>query len=437
MHRYTHISLILCIVTIGATASRLKTDTETLTIDQAVALAHQNREILEAFKQNIDAKKMLSYEALSGYLPSMYGNAKATIAQHKKSVENALSIEGKQLLYSPAGPIEYYNVAKQDTVIAKHLLNLNYDLVRYNVETAFLKSWLIQQRRAYIDSLTSMAEHDLSFEQARYDARMSDRQTLRSSHVSYARHRFDIDSYDNELMLEQRILQRFVGKTLFADEEHPDIESYKLTWAPPSRMKLKPISAYYELARTNRKDLAIKESEIKRDSLLKNLHLKKYLPSAYLVGGLSAVKPHGSSTDPDSCSRTFDRHIGLRVEWQFFDGLSGYFRSRGARARALRSTMEKLDLFGDIKMRIQTVYYRLKSTLTEVEYLTKELKHCLQELANAHRNCAIGIEATSILPKKKNITCQARFAWIESRVRVALLERELAYICGYPITIDS
>ncbi|MCK4264839.1 hypothetical protein KAW80_00600 [Candidatus Babeliales bacterium] len=100
-------------------------------------MTHENRPNFKTLKQNTKKKKTLQTESLTEYVPQINISGTLLSQTQQKGIRETYLLEGSQLIYSFAGPIELYKIAEQ----------IHKNLIRYQVEVTFLQSWYFKQKR--------------------------------------------------------------------------------------------------------------------------------------------------------------------------------------------------------------------------------------------------------------------------------------------------
>lgn len=400
-----------------------------LSIEEAVLRSTEHRKILQAGKTQVKEAQYIRKETLSGYAPNIWGTAYVNFAHEKKGIDNGLSLEAKQLIYSPSGPQVYYAMANDDYKIAQHALLQQQDMIRQQVEETFLRCWLLEQKERYLRACSHHDAQCLKDQRQRYASGIAGAAALRDAARAHTHHKQQCAIQDQELSLARGALAQAMGYEWYLHDMQP-----RLQWHPLSLPTLYSLQTYLHDAQIYRKELRIKDIEAARETKQSNLALREYLPNTYLVGSLAAIKPERTAYrhNKRKHNRIFHEQIGLRVEWKLFDGLSGLFRSRRARLRKQRSLLEKKDIRCTIALEIGKAYHQARATHHQL-HLTRKHVHVQREHKQAlQKKYAIGMASKQELYGAIKELYHAEYTWLEARVRYELAVKQLIYLCGYP-----
>jgi outer membrane protein TolC len=123
-----------------------------LSIFRAAEIGYTNRADLKKIWYDIRTSKELEKSAISGYLPHIQVEAGAGKASGGNFFvpKRFATLYFTQLLYSPAGPLQLYRIAQQDTRVLELKQTLLKETIRFQAETGVLDLWYSQQKEQLV-----------------------------------------------------------------------------------------------------------------------------------------------------------------------------------------------------------------------------------------------------------------------------------------------
>lgn len=410
-------------------ASEIKTrKITTLSMDQAVQMAYEYKPILKALKFAVKASREDEKKALAGYFPqitfqdivysSVGGIADVTggvVATGGVNVENNVSIQASQLIYSFAGPLESRRIARKGTEMAQYNEEQQKDLIRYNVEVSFLQSWLLQKKDELIKSLNNSSIQNIKKSEHQNKLNLLGKNDWLKDASGYAQNQATVFYYSDELNNAQSQLEYLIGKQF-----EGNIETINLEWDSSKEIKIEPLENYYEKALKNRKDLKEKQKEIELQSETKSFYTKSYLPSVSLSGNVVRNAGVASSI------------INLNFNWSISDGGANFHESNKANANKLKAIFEKDELTKQVKYDVQKAYYDLSTLLKQLAAKNIQLAQAQNEFNLNELQFKVGLISKVDFENSKMNWESQKFDWLTLKISAAIKERELSFVCGYP-----
>ncbi len=419
------IILAILLLTTPCTAHSIQivnSTTRTLEIEQAVQTAFQNRSTLKALKFATRVQTANKKEALTGYLPKLRFDSRTRLSKGVKGFRSIITFRGSQLLYSFSGPLDLYEIAKRDEQIAKQSERLFKDQLRNDVETTFLTNWLLQKKHRQADLQAHSARTTFERDKHQQDQLLLNKDTWLISNATYAKEVTTASLLEQDTAtalsnLEQRIGITFHTKPLFR-------------WNPRKRIHLQALTSYQQKALEHRKELQIKDLQIRRERRRERFHNKSYLPSITLAGDISRddVVASPAIQGPTIISQT----IGANVSWNIFDGMSAYRKGQAAHAAMMQLRMERLNIVTAIRDEVTTAYHQVRSLL-------KLLKAEIVQLTQAHNAFVLkkleqdlGLIIQTDFDTARFAWENAKFTWFSLRVDTEITLKNLLFSCGQP-----
>ncbi|MCK4651102.1 TolC family protein [Candidatus Babeliales bacterium] len=393
-----------------------------LTMEQAVNMAYKHKPSLKAKKFTIQASKHSEKSALSGYFPQITINQSNKYATGIKGLQSSFGIQTNQLIYSFAGPLEKYKIAKKGTAITKHDEETHKDLVKFEVETSFLQSWLLQKKNEFIKTLNIASKEKFNKSKHQNDLNLLGKNDWLNEIAIHAQNLSTVHIYTDELDNAQNKLEFLIGKSF-----DKDIKKITLVWDKKKEITLKNLNYYYNLSLKNRKELKGKQKEIEQQEEYKKFHIKNYLPSVSISGQSSRRGEFLSNTKGNACNS-----ISLQFNWNILDGGASYHESNKANANRLKALMEKNHYSQQIKYEVEKAYNDLSSCLKQLAAKDIKLTQAKNEFDLAKLKFKIGDISKTDFDQTKNNWETEDFDWTTLKVAASIKERQLIYACGYP-----
>jgi len=423
----------------------------TLTMDEAVEIAYQNKPDLKAYKYAIEEYKMKAKEALAGYFPKITLNADYTQVQKQQTPALNAQLDVNQLVYSFAGPIEYYKQARKATRVVEYSNEKDKKNIRNEVEKAFLECWQVQQQQTAIQALYSASTE--SFARAEHANRVEllDKSAWLKSTSDYALNLATVDNYYEFVEIARQKLEFFMGQPLdleIEDVRHPKNnvsanQDYKLKvklvrdeTKEDKNTSINPLITYFDYAVKNREELkiALKNSEIAKDSV--KIARGSRMPTVNLYMNTGTTKILQSDPDVYLGRRNSFYTVSAQVSWPIFDGLVSYYKENEAHATMLKELLNKDQAAQQAKFDVERTYHTLLSSHTTFKAKNLELKYAKNELKLKNQQFKIGEISKVELEIAKSDYEKYFYSWLEAKTDTEIKKRDLLFACGYPKEIS-
>jgi len=407
----------------------------TLTLDNSVVIALANRKNLKALAYQTKAFKSLQAEAMSGYLPQLNINAFVgrTCNPGFTSIvgnpcvgscdpEQFVLIRASQLIFDPAGPVQQYNIRKQDTIASDNELILDSKLVRFRTEVAFLQAWLIKERKKVIDALHVAAQSVFDRQKHRREVNLIGLEDWLQAISEYRRGMANVENYHEEMAIALFTFEREIGYP----NSIGSLNNIILDWNPQKiwSFHLKTIDLYYDLAKKNRNEFMIKDALAERERLLQRFELLSYLPSVSFVADVIR-----DNLKKNNCA------VGLRFDWEAFDGFAKLNRASAAGARSTQECMEKENQEQTVLLEVQRVFHELRTLFHNLKPERAKYLEALNTFALQKLQREVGLLSAVDFDVAYFNVRTAEFNWISFLTSIAIKERELYFITGYPVRL--
>lgn len=403
------------VVTLLAVATPLSS----LHLPTAHHTAAQQRPLLKAHEQTINARKAAESAAFAGYLPQL-GATNSSVFEAEKGVDttvHTIKLSGSQLIFDMAGPLAKASIAKQATKHAQHTYRAATHATQEAVTTAFLDAWLAQEKEAYITVLTKASQRIVARAHAAHRLQATNTHTHAGALSLDAKQQAAVASYPHEIQRTRRALYSLL---------HQSDDQATLHYAPLQPAPLQAERYYQELAQQHRPELKANQATEEQYALQRSASNAQYLPKISVTGSLS--KTYGGNTS----LRGTDSLIGLHATWSFFDGLTNYHQAHEAEANRLRTTFERQELYNTITRQVSTAYHLLQEKMHELEAANAAFDEQAGRWVRAqHKYRLSALRNDAFLAQQVTYEAAAH-ALRAAQVAVRKQEETLAYHCGYP-----
>jgi outer membrane protein TolC len=386
-----------------------------LSMNKAVEMAYKHRPSLKAQKFATQATKTGEKKALAGYMPQVTIQESNAFSSGSRGLQHSIGVQATQLVYSFAGPLEEYKIAKQGTKASKFSEETHKDLVRYEVEASFLASWLLQRKNEYIQSLNKSSGKRFEEEKYKNNVNLLNKNDWLKQVATYSEKLSTVYLYTDELNNAQNELEYFIGKPF-----GQDIKKITLVWDNEQKITVEPLHYYVDLAIQNRKEIKQKQIEMEQQEEYRRYYKKTYLPSVSLSG--DSTRSSGSASSS----------VSLNLTWNIFDGGATFQDSNKANATRLKLLMEKNSYIQQAKYEVEKAYNELAQYLKQLVAKDLRLAQAKNEFDLKTLQFKIGEISPAEFEEATFSWETEKFAWLTLKVSAALKERELIYACGYP-----
>ncbi len=420
-----------------------------LTIKEAVEIALQNKPNLQAYKHAIEASKAKGMQIWADYLPQV--NLTTNVAQGlgQNSPQTTIGLGAQQLIYSFAGPIEKYKLAKKQTNIVQLLSDKDKKAVKNAVEIAFLECWKTQQQQT---STLAMHKSSTTTYQKQAHAnklQLLDKSDWLKSNTDHAQNLALVDNYYQSVELSQKKLEFFMGQPIdltltkfekpttnpAAQKQH--IVTLALEWQEPKEIDPLPLITYYKYAMKNREELKIADKSVGIAKDQAHIAQRSILPSASLQAS-TGYQSQGSTpigTLAGQLGQQAPRNfynVGVQISWPIFNGLLNGYTEKEAHANMLKEMLTKDQAIQDIKFAIDTAYYTLNQALINLKAKKVDLVYTRNNLNLKKIQFKTGDISKVELDAAYTEWERAEYGWLDLVTDAAIKERNLAFACGYP-----
>ncbi|MBD3273073.1 hypothetical protein GF385_01855 [Candidatus Dependentiae bacterium] len=394
-----------------------------LNMDKAVKIAHENRSILEALKYSTQASKYNEKVAISGYLPKLYLTSDEKFNTGIKGPKNNTTLQASQLIYSFGGPRQLKRAAKKGTEIAKLTERNQEDIIQYEVEIAFLQTWLLQEKKAVINSLNLSSKENIKKAEHQDELKLLGKNDWLKDASTYATNMSNVYLYIDELSNAQNQLEYLLGDVYSINKNNS-----KLIWNFKNPIKIKSLIYYYTKALKNRKEIKLKQKEAEQYAENSKYYKKNYLPEISLTGQIS----RSSLISSRYYYGNKNNSVGINLSWDLFDGASNYYESQKANANKLKALKEKSSYIKQVKNEVQKAYYELLKLKKQLIAKSVELRQAKNQFDLAKLKFKIGDISKVDFDTSKYNWQNNKFDWLTVKILTTMKQRELYFACGYP-----
>lgn len=414
-------------------------------IFQAINTGYANRPDLKKIWRDIKASKELEKAAISGYLPQIQVEAGAGKASGGSffAPKRFATLYFTQLLYSPAGPIQLYRIAQQDTHILQWQELIQKDAIRFQAETGILDLWFSQQKDLLIKEYDLSAKLVYSKQMNEYKVGLSNKNLWMEQKADFALAQSRVKKYIDELLIASSNLERNLSiiatpETLINTESINQMIDHALKTVPEQSAE-----SYYQQAIANRQELRMIDEIILKETYWERFYCKSYFPSISLYTNVIKYTYNGltgklTNLDPIVVNTinkllTFETgwNAGFKFDWQF-DGLENMFNSCAAEERAFAAMMDKLDKLQKIKQEVSVNHAKLQSLFKEFNVATTDYKHAENEIALKRKQLEVGLISPVDAKQAETVWLKAQYDYLTCKVNIAKQYQRLMYSCGYP-----
>ena len=422
-----------------------------LTMDEAVQIALQNKPDLKAYRYAIEESKMRSKQAIAGYIPTF--GISGNLSQTRGQTDPYLNVDflANQLIYSFAGPIEQYRKAKKAVKINELACDQNKNIIRHEVEKAFLECWKIQQQNTAILALKKST--DSTYERAAHANKLDlvDKKDWMKSTAIHANNLSNVDNYYEGAMISQKKLEFFMGQPIDLqiagikeiDSKYVNKKFHKvkldLIWNENTLDFLsKTFDHYCELAFKNRYELKISDQTIgiAKDNM--RLARGSRLPTIGVSLSAGTWKSFGDPTQEIVAAKTRQNYqtVSANFSWDLFDGLKSYYQESEFHANMLKETLNKEQIKQQIQFEVEQAYRALIQSQNSLKSKKFELDRAKNELSLQKQQFEIGNISKVELDSAQTDWENAYFSWLDVKIDVEIKKADLLFACNYPEVVQ-
>lgn len=417
-----------------------------LSIAEAVQIAYQNKPDLKAYRYAIEEGRMLSKQALSGYLPtlSMTGNLSQTRGQSDPDLNIDFTVQ--QLVLTFAGPIEQYKRAKKVTQITEYQNERDKKNIRHEVEKAFLECWKAQQQNTAVKSFKKAT--DSGYEKAKHSNKLDlvDKNDWLKTTADNAQNLSIVDNYYEGVMISQKKLEFFMGQPVDLeisgvkeiDSRYVNKKFHKvklnLVWEDDKQdLSSKPVEFYYDIAIKNRDELKIadKTIAIAKDDI--KLARGSRLPTIGVSFAGGTWKNFGDPKNEIVATNMRQNYqtVSANFSWPLFDGLQSYYQENLSHATMLKEILNKEQAMQAVKFDVERAYFAYIQSQTQLKAKNFDLTRAKNELQLKKEQFKLGIIAKVDLDSAKADWDKSNYTWLDSKIDLETKKQDLLFACGY------
>lgn len=399
----------------------------TLSMEEAIEIAHKNKPSLQALEQRVYLSKVEERQAWAGYYPTV--NLISNLRQQRgQSGPQALAtLSANQLVYDFAGPQAQAKRARKKTESQRYFAQQLYNDVRLDVARTFLQCWRIQQQRAAIQALNISSQE--MFDQARHEEKLNllNKNVFLQNAETHAADLATVYSYHQDVEIFQRRLEFLMGQVVnlnIVPNKNSTLPTTKLVWQNEQETPLNDINFYYAIALNNHPEIKEQQKNIEVHQESEKIALNQHLPkfSVHALAGATNVLETGYHNY---------HNFGIAMNWDIFNLPHIDYQAKLARVQKLEATLQKQEIENRVRSEVATAYYSLAQ---EVSKLRAERFH----YARAHNEFTLRSQelATGLISPVDLIIAQttwknAQIALIDQQVATETRRQELLHKCGY------
>jgi outer membrane protein TolC len=420
----------------------------TLTLQEAIEIALQNKPNLQAYKHAIEASKAKGMQVWADYLPQVGLTTNISQGLAQGDPQTNITLDAQQLVYTFAGPIEKYKMAKKQTNIVELSSDKDKKAVRNAVEAAFLECWKVQRQQATVLALHQSSTVTYQKQAHANKLQLLDKNEWLKSNTDHAQNLALIDNYYQGVELTQKKLEFFMGQPIdlaLTKLEKPTstpgkkqhILTLALEWQAPEAIKPLPLTTYYKCAMKSREELKIADKNVGVAKDQVYIAQRSNLPRLDVVASTGYQSRESTAVSVlvgnmgSLPARNF-YSFGARVTWPIFNGLLNDYIEKEAHATMLKEILTKDQALQDIKLAVDTAYYALNQTLITIKAKKIDLIYTRNNLKLKKLQFKVGDISKIELDAAVTEWERAEYAWLDLVTDAAIKERNLAFACGYP-----
>jgi len=412
---------------------------DTLTLETSVHLAHKNRDDLHGYFYSEQANKQDERAALAGYLPQFSINGKfgktapealinvVTTAVLPQTLTDSTSTKGvtvsvSQLLLSGGTPVFDYRIAKEGTKIINSQMETAHNNIRFSTEQAFLN---LQQKM--LEKQAVQAQYQAS--QVTFEKNSSQKlvgflnqSEWLSSAASYAKAKSDAQNYQYDLETAQNNLERETNTQV-------NIEQIDVSLQTTANVDLKPVDYYLSAALNHRPELRTQKHLIRQSRLSEKRYRRSYVPTVSAFAQASDIK---LGTGYRSASWT----AGVDFSWSF-DGLASAHTARKYKHKELEYKLQKRDLELQIRNDVENAHYQVHTTMNKLKAEVVSYEQAEQDLELKKAQYTVGSLSRSELAQAEFAYKSAEFTLNSLKIGIRTTYQNLLYLSGYPKESDK
>jgi outer membrane protein TolC len=392
-------------------------------MEEAVKVALIRKPSIHAFAYSVKDFERQRKATLSTFLPNVTLSESFHTTGNASKIKDSFGVSVSQTIFDLARR-DYYRLYSSLVSLAKHKKASHEDTIRLATETAYLNSWLLQQKLFSVILQYISAKETFKASKNSYKQNLLNKNDWLKAKESFAAQLAIVNSYKDEIAQAEKDLEYYTGIELKLLPNKKAVTPTKLTWNHDQKIKINSFDYYYKKALRNRKDLKEKQDTIDSEAHKSQYYTKQYIPSVSLFGSLSR-----NTLRQGRVSHIKD--AGVRISWNVFDGLSNYFNKSAADARKMQAILEKNDLIAQIKLEIQKAYTTLQKELRNLVAQKVSYKRSKNEFILKKEEFGTGLISKVDFHEAKFSYESAHHSLKTQTSVTALKKQELLFASGY------
>jgi outer membrane protein TolC len=400
-------------------------------------MAFKDRSSIQAQCTLIRRQHNLAWAELSGYFPQVQVIAAPWLRSKENLFDNNFTFVGiRQLLWSFSGPLDRYKIEKRNECIAQLTQDLEYDKVQLEARVSFLDVWLSHKKKAAISLLDASSRKEFERATNAYEVGLISTSSWLGFSAIKSEAQAAVQQYPHERNRFAFALDRAVEQKMYDSIDDYSAEEYMN--AVLMQVSSHTLDYYTANARSNRKELLIKQQEIERECQLRKLYLRSYLPdisffSFITNNGIIPVLTENLERVIPSQFRKFNTFwaLGIAFGWQF-DGLGNVFRASASKADVMAKELERKDLEQQINLEVQTAHEEMQELHEAFRAQQERLKSAQQDFELQSYQFKVGNLSQVDFETAQYRVEEERLKTDELKVRVSQKHEELMFKSGYP-----
>ncbi len=406
--------------------------TDLLTVSSAVESAYCNRPDIKRACHDVHASREAEHVALAGYLPQITVSAGAGKASPRNIFQpkRFARLSFTQLIYSAAGPIQLYRIARQDTRALEFQELALRNKVRMETETALLDMWFAHHKKKFItwEDKASTSFFQKSMDEFEYGLTNPD--TFWSHRATFAERQADVASYSDFYAVNKNTLEKSIGSLCPPDEalDNQDVTAFIENSVQKALDDQQPLEYWCAHGIEKRWELKALEERMIQEQYRERYYYKTYFPTVSLFTNFNKYKYQSA---PLLSIVETGWSAGMVMDW-CFDGLANIFNAGVSEERSYSYLMQYVDALQSGKHSIAMQYAELKQTLKLYNAAQEVYRQSENNIKLKRAQAETGILSPVDLDVAEALWAKQENDFLMARVTVAKQYRTLLYTCGYP-----
>lgn len=410
-----------------------------LTTFQAINTSYTNRPDLKKIYHDIRASERLQKAALSGYLPQINVEAGAGSASGLNFFvpRRYATLYFTQLIYAPAGPIQLYRIAKQDTKILEWQEQIKLNESRFQSESGILDLWIKQQGQVANNAYDTISKIIIEQKNHEFNLGLLDRENWMERQSDYSQAQGRVSKYIDDISIASINLERALGITCSNQTLVDDSSIDKLINEAFSCKQLQSPTIYLQDAIQHRQELCMADETITKELYWQRFYCKSYFPSLSLYANVIRYtyngKLLGGAFAGLACGGRLPTgwNAGIKLDWQF-DGLENVFNQSASGERYFAAMMDRIDTLQKIKNEVYNNHTSLKKSFEDFAVAHMNYKKAENDIILKRKEFEVGLISPVSFQLEEALWTKAQQDYRLSKIQVAKNYRTLLYSCGYP-----